>query len=385
MIFVFALFLQVWRELEFEVPKTGEAESLLPPVSVALAVLVAIGLIVMLRKSRRNYMALPEVPVSSEPADGDVTVIIPARNEERTIERCVKSFQGHRVLVVDDQSNDHTAQRAAAAGAEVVQAPKLLKGQLGKPNACQTGAKAAETRYLLFADADTYYDPRFVGSMVRYADENQFFLVSPFLKQECVTLFEKMLLPYAFGLYFTGVNAANLQNFLHPETLANGQSMLFLRQPYEFIGGHNSVINSVIEDVALAARVKRHRMKLQIVRAEHLGAVRMYDSLGAIWRGFRKNSFKFLQANRRTGLQVMFTSILLTSVLPLMVWLWIDRQQWMIVLLALLVPYLFAPWYGGVFRSILSLPAIYVFQLIALDGMAATTFGRKTDWKGRKV
>ena len=385
MIFVFALFLQVWRELEFEVPKTGEAGSGWPLLSVIAAAVVAAGLVVMLRKSRRNYMALPEVPVSDGPVDGEVTVIVPARNEERNIERCVKSLRGSRVIVVDDQSKDRTAQLAAAAGAEVMPAPRLLKGQLGKPNACQTGAKAADTRYVLFADADTWYDPRYLPSMVRYADENQFFLVSPFLKQECVTLFEKMLIPYAFGLYFTGVNAANVQNFLHPETLANGQSMLFLRQPYEFVGGHNSVMNSVIEDVALAARVKRHRMKLQIVRAEHLGKVRMYDSLGAIWKGFRKNSFKFLQANRKSGLQVMLTSILLTSVLPVMIWLALDGQYWMIGLLALLVPYLFAPWYGGVFRALLSLPAIYLFQLIALDGMAATTFGRKTDWKGRKV
>lgn len=384
MIFVFAL-LQIWKDLEFEVKAAEEAPSWLPPLSVMVAAVVALGLIVFLLKSRRNYLALPEIPAIDGAPPEPVTVVIPARNEETNIERCVKSFRGHRVIVVDDQSKDRTSQFAASAGAEIVEAPKLLKGQMGKPNACLAGSRLAETPYVLFVDADTRFDPRFVPSAVKFAEDNQFILVSAFLKQECVTFFEQMLLPYAFGLYFTGVNAANVQNFLHPETLANGQCMLFLRQPYEFIGGHNTVINSVIEDVALAGKVKRHRMKLQIVRAEKLGTVRMYDSLKSIWQGLRKNSFRFLQANRSVGWQVVLSSILLTSVGPLLVWLAFDKQWWMMGFLAALVPMLFAGWYGNIFKALLSLPAIYFFQFIAIDAMLATTFGKETLWKGRKV
>lgn len=385
MTFVAALLLQIWKDLEFEVKKADEIPPWMPPVSVIAAAIVALGLIVMLLKSRRNYMKLPQIPDVDGAVTQTVTVVVPARNEERNIERCVKSFQGRRVVVVDDQSQDRTAAVAAAAGAQVIAAPRLLKGQFGKPNACLAGAKTADTDYLLFVDADTWFDPKFVPSVVRFAEQGQFFLVSPFLRLHCVTLFEKMLIPYAYGLYFTGVNGTNVQNFLNPETLANGQCMLFLREPYEFTGGHNTVMTSVIDDVALAAKVKRHRMKLQIARAEHLGSVRLYDSLGAIWKGFRKNSFRFLQASRKTTWQIIITSLLLTSVGPLLVWLALGEQYWAMGVLALLVPALFAPWYGGIFRALLSLPAIYFFQVIALDAVLANTFGRKTKWKGREI
>ena len=77
----------------------------------------------------------------------------------------------------------------------------------------------------------------------------------------------------------------------------------------------------------------------------------MYDSLGSIWRGFKKNSFRFLRLNPRTGAQVVLTSILLTSVVPLSFWLaW--QEQWPILGLLLAAPAaLLAPWYGGFGRA----------------------------------
>ncbi len=347
----------------------------LPPASVIASIAVAVALVAFLVKARRNYLSLPEVEAVDGASVESVTAIVPARNEERSIERCVKSLAGYRVVVVDDQSEDRTAERARAAGAEVIAAPKLLKGQLGKSNACLAGSKLADTTYILFADADTWFDARFVPSLVKYSSDNEFILVSPFLKQHCVSLFEKIVMPYAFGLSFTAVNAANVQNFLDPETLANGQCMLFLRQPYEFIGGHNTVMNSVVEDVALAAKVKRHRMKLQIVRAERLGHARSLDA-----EGLRRIS----QASKSRW-QTMAASLLLTSVAPLAIWLAVDRQYWMIGVLAVLVPLLFSGWYGNPFQAILSLPAIYLYQLAAIKALLASMSGRKSAWKGRKV
>jgi glycosyltransferase involved in cell wall biosynthesis len=315
----------------------------------------------------------------------DVTIIVPARNEEKNITRCLKSFPGYRVIVVNDGSTDRTVELAQAAGAEVIDAPPLQNRVMGKPNALAAGGQLATTTYILFVDADTWFHPGFVPSLVRHAAANQFILTSVFLKRHCQSIAEHMMLPYAFALYFCGVRARNVQNFLSKETLANGQCMLFNREAYEFFGGYRSVQLSVIEDVAIAEKVKRHRMKLQIMRAEHLGSVRMYDSMAAIWSGFRKNSFRFLRANPGSGWQVVLASILLTSILPVAFWLAKEEQYPFIAPLLAMPVLALWPWYGNPFRALLALPAIYLFQCIALHAMFSSLFGWTTDWKGRKV
>lgn len=362
----------------------------LPAIPRAMYVAAAAGFLMayFLRKARRNYMLLPDLAAAGEPgAPPDVTVVIPARDEEKNIARCVRSFTplGVRVLVVDDASGDATPYEAADAGAEVIPAPPLPKGFLGKPNACQAGADLAQTKWVLFADADTWYHPRFLPSIVRYAEENALTLVSCFPRQHTVTLAERIVLPYAFALYFCGVSAEGVNSPAASESLANGQCMLFKRDAYQFIGGHRAIASSVIEDMALAMRVKRHRMKAMVMRAENLARVRMYDSWGAILRGFRKNSFRFLLTNPATGFQIVLASIVLTSYLPVLAYLLWQEHWWGAFAFGVLPPYLLAPWYGGVLPALWSPLAIYAFQRIAIDSMLATSLGRKTRWKGREV
>ena len=111
----------------------------------------------------------------------------------------------------------------------------------------------------------------------------------------------------------------------------------------------------------------------------------MYDGLGAIWRGFQKNSFRFLLVNPGSGVQVILASILLTSYLPLLAWLSVEGHWILAVLFALLPALALRPWYGGFVSAFFSPVAIYLFQLIALNAMVTTLAGGKTLWKGRRV
>jgi chlorobactene glucosyltransferase len=355
-------------------------------VSLWLALVTALGIIFFLAKSRRNYLALPALPLDSlGPAQSDVTVIIPARNEEMVIERAVHSFKGFRVVVVDDASQDRTAELAQRAGAEVFRAPPLEPCILGKPNACRAGAAAATSAWLLFVDADTWYKPQLVPSLVNYATREALDVVTLFLRQEMYTPVERVLLPYAFALYFCGVSAARVNSPHSKEALANGQCLLFRRGAYEAIGGHGVVARSVIEDVALASLAKSRGLRLRVMRAEHLGFVRMYDSFVAIRKGFEKNSFRFLNVNPLTGLQVIAASILLTSYLPVLILLF-KQQYWIPAILFALIPSLFlAPWYSKASYALTAPIAIYGFQMIALSAMVRTITGIKTTWKGRGV
>jgi glycosyltransferase involved in cell wall biosynthesis len=359
-----------------------------PTLLIILAGICAALMVLFGWLSRWNYLGLPELPsVSGSPGNAvsELAVVIPARNEAANISRAVAGLRPARVVVVDDHSTDRTAALAAAAGAEVIPAPPLHRFWLGKPNACWAGAQATNEKWLLFADADTWHEPGFLPALLNHAIAHGLNMVSVFPRQVCVNWHEKLLLPYAFGLYFTGVNPRAVNHPQKREALANGQCLLFRRDAYNFLGGHRAVISSVIEDVALARRAKRHRIPLAVMRAEHLASVRMYDSFGALWRGFEKNSFRFLRVNPVTGALVMLASIVMTCWLPLMILLAL-AGQWIMFALLLFIPALaWAGWYGGSWWALASPLAIYLFQAIAITAMTKSLFGLSTRWKGRDV
>ncbi|MFN0101826.1 MAG: glycosyltransferase [Bryobacteraceae bacterium] len=354
----------------------------MPVLPVAIA--IAIGIVLLLRKARFHYERLPKIPYVAGAHLLDVTVIVPARNEEANIARLLGSFPEDMVIVVDDDSEDRTAAIAREMGVRVIEAPMLAEGQLGKPNACMAGAQATESEWLLFVDADTHYARVFLPSLLRYAVEENLEMVSVFLKQETISLPEKILLPYAFALYFTGVNSGRVNAHPPREWLANGQCLLVKRRAYLAMGGHAAVSGSVIEDVALARLAAGKGIRARVTRAEHMGTVRMYDSFHAILRGFEKNSFRFLRANPFTGVQIVLASVLLTSWLPILVLLILNGYGRQAILFGLLPTIILFPWYRSA-SALLAPVAIYLFQIVALNSMWKTLTGGKSVWKGREV
>lgn len=351
-----------------------------------LAAAVAAAMAGFAWKSRSAYLRLPLLPRTGAGLKATVTVIIPARNEERNISRAVQSFPGVPVIVVDDDSSDRTAERAAAAGARVLTAPPLKAGTLGKPGACAAGAAEAKTEWLLFVDADTWYAPVFLASLLAYCQREDLEAASVFLRQERITFFERLLLPYAFALYFCGVSPKQVNSPRRgSEALANGQCFLFSRAAYEAIGGHAAVCHSVVEDVMLASLAKQHGVAIRLLRAEELGAVRMYEGLPQIWRGFEKNSFRFFRINPWTGVQVVAASIVFTSHAPVLGLLCRDRHYRLAALFYLLPAILLRPWYGTWWQALAAPLAVYLFQAIALSGMWTTLRGQGAVWKGRPV
>lgn len=356
-----------------------------PPLAFWVALVLGAAIVFVLWRSRHNYEKLTALDAAPEGFEPDLTVVIPARNEAAHITGVVQSFPGLPVVVVDDDSSDETARLAREAGAAVIAAPPLKKNHIGKANACWAGARQAHTKWILFVDADTRYEPAAAAALVHFADVNKLDGVSMFLKPQLVTAPERMILPYAFALYFCGVSSHNLKRTKGSDVLANGQCFLVKRESYQYVGGHAAVSESVIEDVALARAFKFHGKKLRVVRGEHFGSVRTYDSFHAIWNGFQKNSFRFLLISPWIGFQVVISSILLASWLPMLVWLLAEREWAVAAVFALLPTFMLRKWYGSVGEALFVPPAIYVFQLIALAGMYHTSFGQTTEWKGRQV
>lgn len=230
-----------------------------------------------------------------------LSIIVPARNEERQIEGCLRSLLAQRyadfeVIVVDDQSTDATAQILARLAAEhsrlrVINGQPLPNGWVGKPWALMQGARAAKGRLLLFTDADTVHEPQASASAAAYLRNYDLDALSVLTDQEFVTLAERAILPAI--LWVIGFGVGSLEALNDPNrpsnALFNGQYILFRRDKYFEIGGHEAVRGEIAEDFELAHLIKARRYRSQLVGANGFARTRMYRSFHEIWRGFGKN------------------------------------------------------------------------------------------------
>jgi chlorobactene glucosyltransferase len=272
--------------------------------------------------------ALDDFTAAIPPDAPLVSVIIPARDEARNIERCLRSvlasaYPSLDVIVVDDHSTDGTGAIARRVAEEdpqrrvrVIAAPPLPEGWFGKQWACHTGARAARGDLLLFTDADTRHGsellPRSVNAM--RAHGTALFTVAG--RQEMETFWEKVVQPFVFALLLSRYGSLEtMSRTARPrDRIANGQFLLFTREAYDRAGGHESVRHHVAEDLLLAQRFAELGLPMQMVLGRDHLSTRMYTSLGEIRRGWGKNMFA---AGRDTLPAGALTQRILPFIFPL--------------------------------------------------------------------
>ena len=337
-----------------------------------LALALGLLLAVLVWRSRRNYRALPGLPAGAT-QQVDCMVVIPARNEEGNVGAAVHSLPPDSVIVVDDFSTDKTAEEARAAGAGVLRARQPMAGAVGKSNACMEGARVLTSRWILFTDADTRFEPGFVEGAVAAAEAGKIDFLSVYLRAEFRTAWESTLAPYGVALYFCGIDPR-----ADPASAFNGQCVLVNRSAYEFIGGHKVLLGDICEDLKMAALAQRHRMKFAVMRAPRLGRVHIRPV------DFARNARRFAHVKIWRGMCVIFTAAAWALWLPLLVVL-IARHQFAAALAWALVPSVFlAPWYGWR-RAILAPVGIYAILPSLLRGALGAATGRHVEWKGRVI
>jgi hopene-associated glycosyltransferase HpnB len=227
-----------------------------------------------------------------------VVAVIPARNEAAVIGGSIQSilrqdYPGRlSVVVVDDRSEDGTAEAArAAAGAEpqrldIVAASPLPAGWTGKTWAVHQGAARAEkTRapeYLWLTDADIEHDGRELRRLVTVARAEEADLVSVMVMLRCESFWEKLLIP-AFVLFFQKLYPfAWVNDPVRPTAAAAGGSMLVRGIALRRAGGIEAIRNALIDDCALARNIKKEgRIWLGLARLTR--SLRGYDGLRGIW------------------------------------------------------------------------------------------------------
>lgn len=275
---------------------------------MTLAILFSLpwfGLFAFVRFATRFPTPLP-VRGSAEPSGTgplpSVSIVVPARNEERNIERCLASlsaseYPDFEIVVVDDRSDDRTADlartvpRGRAHRIEVVEGRPLPEGWLGKPWACWQGAEVARGDLLLFTDADTVHAAHLLERAVLGLREERADLLTIVGRQIMETFWERLVQPQVFlAMLFRFPDFERVAaNDNWRDAIANGQFILMPRSAYARVDGHRAVRDEVVEDLALAQVVKRAGLRLRIRSAEDALATRMYQSLGELVEGWSKN------------------------------------------------------------------------------------------------
>jgi len=324
----------------------------------------------------------------SQPARGrGVCIIIPARNEEATLPRLLRSiaeqeWRPAEVVVVDDDSTDGTAAVARAGGARVISSGPLPEGWRGKTWACQQGAAATAAEHLLFLDADTWFEPGGLGRIMR----------SYFQRPGVLSV-----IPYHFvpspgeqlSAFFNLVMTAGIGGFAvfknEPVGLF-GQMLLIDRDAYLNVGGHECVKEHVLENLHLAKHLQAKRIELRCASGKGALSIRMYErGLPDLVRGWTKG---FASGAGATPATILGLTIL-----------WLSGAVMAAIMVAQMRSALAVGMYGlfvgqlyfmlrrvGSFRLVTALfyplPLVFFFAVFA-NSVAHS--GREVMWKGRAI
>ncbi|MFL0732268.1 MAG: glycosyltransferase family 2 protein [Prochlorococcus sp.] len=285
-------------------------------ISIFLSAGAVLGLLVMLLGLMRVFAhapilrALPielgKAPTMAASPDTELTIVVPAYNEEINITGCLARLfassppcMSWKVLLVDDGSTDDTVKLAKQVAPAATDRFALLtagprpQGErwVGKNWACARAMQQVNSDWVLFMDADVHLQPDTLQRALSQAIEEEADLLSLVPRITCGCLSEWMVQPIMACLLALGfpIKAANDP---HDATaFAAGPFMLFRRSTYQAIGGHRAVAGVVVEDLALARRVKSSGFRLLYLLGLDALQLRMYANFSALWEGWSKNWF----------------------------------------------------------------------------------------------
>ena len=355
-----------------------------------------------------NMKELPSLP-RQLPTDISpfVSVLVPVRNEEKSIECCITSllqqdYDNYELVVLNDGSTDRTGEILEKLLhsddrplLRIIDGKPLPPGWHGKAWACNQLGEEARGGFLLFTDADTFHTPDSLSRSVAAMQESGADLLSMTPRQEMQSFWEKLVVPLIYFILLCYLPLKLVYASPAPSLcFANGQFLMFRRKMYKEISGHSSVRTNLVEDVGLCKAVKRQAGKVLSYNGMETVSCRMYRSFAEVWQGFSKNLFAGLGYSTPLLFVLMSITVLvyiapygfiIGSVMQAdfsPVYFWLPLLQILVALTSRLL-------IAGRFHQPLSGAFLHVLSQIALLGIAVNsfylvTFGKGSQWKGRR-
>ena len=295
-------------------------------------------------------------------------------------------------IAVDDQSTDRTGEILRDLAKQiprlrVIEAEAPQPGWVGKNNAAATGAGLASSPWLLFVDADAVLLEGAIAKSIALSHEHSAALISFSPEQIVQTWYDKALIPFVYLRLAQRFSYDEVNDPASPAAAANGQFIMVTREAYDAIGGHSAIHGAILEDVALARRVKKAGFKIWFTSGFGIVRTRMYRSFSALWEGWKKNLFQLMGgttgsifAEFESAFPWMIFIILLVGIkLPLAVFagvilLLLRQLSYGLALSRNHFPFKFIIYY---------IPAVFLYSGVLWASHESYAKG-KVSWKGRE-
>lgn len=319
-----------------------------------------------------------------------VAIVVPARDEADFVARSVGSLLAQdypgafRVLLVDDGSADGTAEiaRGLRGPLAVIAGKPRPAGWAGKLWAVSQGVAATDEEYVLLTDADITHDPGHLSALVAHAERTGVDMVSEMVRLNCVSLAERMLVPafvYLFALLYP---FAWVNDPLRATAAAAGGTVLIRRRALERIGGIAAIRGALIDDVALAVRMKMGG-RIWLGHSGLARSIRPYPGFADIWQMVARSAYVQLKFSplRLGGTVAVMALVFFVPAVTALSGSWVGMAAWLVMagsFVPILRRYRVSPAWA------MALPGIAGFYMAATLGSAWKHYlGRGVEWKRR--
>jgi chlorobactene glucosyltransferase len=269
-------------------------------VVMALILLTWVRIFISVIISRRKFILNLEYPVNI-PNSPKISIIVPARNEENNIHRCLECLQkieypNIEIIVINDRSTDRTGEIIAEIAqvngrVKLIQGSNLPDGWVGKTHAIHQAISHATGDWFLLIDADVAIHEKAPAIALSYCLNNNLKMLSIALKPSLKTFWENIIMPVVFGAIFFSNPIEKVNDPDDEAAMASGGFIFVNASSYRAMGGHKAIKNSITEDVALARLAKTNDVPYRFVLGQEMGNQRWYASFREIWEGWSRSMF----------------------------------------------------------------------------------------------
>ncbi len=330
------------------------------------------------RRAPKFIESIKQIADIGKPVMPFVSVIVTAKNEEQVIAKCLASlvdqtYKNLEIVIVDDSSSDRTAIIVEEFGRSdsrirLVAAGEKPRGWVGKSWPCQRGFENSRGELLLFADADSFLEPKTIELAISYFESRLYDMFSISPRVNLHGIWSQSIMPLLAG----GIN------LLYPMSKVNdpkkerayvfGTFILVRRTVYASIGGHEKVKDRLVEDAAIAHLVKSSGFKLRVERGAEFLHTEWETDFGSVFHGLER---VFSDSIRPYGLVAILNAVLVffLGIFPLLV----------------VIGYLYLELVEGISYSLLSLASVaFMASLVSIAGLLFT-LGRELKQVSGKV
>lgn len=250
-----------------------------------------------------------------------VSIILPARNEEEFIGRCLDSlieqdYSNYEIIVIDDSSDDSTwkiISEYAKKNSKIIPVSAQTKpdGWMGKNWACMEGYKKATGDILLFSDADTKHSQNVISLAVSHLLSFNLDALSAIPKMCTIDFWTKITLPMISVFLHTRFSALRVNDPSKKTAYFFGSFFIIKRITYESIGMHESVKHEIIEDGALGKKVKESGHKMKIVRGDHLIDAIWARDRSTLWNALKRLMIPLYLQSKKIAIGCFFAVLFL--------------------------------------------------------------------------